>query len=109
MREFTWSAIEKKAARAAFDLALARELKATRQKAEAILRNSSDDQEIWRLHDYLDEKRREIDQKYDYRYSVLMLVFPRLVSEGWLNVDELAGIGTEKVDVINKLISLRER
>ena len=29
------------------------------------------------------------------------LVFPRLVSEGWLKVDELAGIGTEKVDVIN--------
>jgi len=31
------------------------------------------------------------------------LVFPRLVSEGWLKVDELADIGTEKVDVINKI------
>jgi len=108
MREFTWSATEKRAAPAAFDLALARELKATRQEAEAILRNSSDDRVIWRLHDYLDEKRVEIDQKYDYRYSVLMSVFPRLVSEGWLKLDELVAIGAEKVDVINKLMSLRE-
>jgi hypothetical protein len=107
MREFTWSATEKRAARAAFDLALARELKATREKAEAMLRNSSDDRVIWRLHDYLEEKRREIDQKYDYRYSVLMLVFPRLVSEGWLNANELAGIGAEKVDVVNRVMSLR--
>ena len=44
----------------------------------------------------------------DYRYSVLILVFTRLVSEGWLKVDELVGIGTEKVDVINKLTSPRE-
>ena len=108
MREFTWSATEKRAARAAFDLALARELKATRQEAEAILRNSSDDRVIWRLHDYLDEKRVEIDRKYDYRYSVLMSVFPRLVSEGWLKLDELVAIGAEKVEVINKLMSLRE-
>ena len=108
MRDFTWSATQKKAARAAFDLALAREFKAIRQEAEAMLRNSTDDRIIWRLHDYLDTKRREIDQKYDYRYSVLMLVFPRLVSEGWLNVNELAGIGTEKVEVIRTFMSLRD-
>jgi photoprotection regulator FRP-like protein len=107
MREFTWSSTQKKAARAAFDLALGRELKAARQEAEAMLENSSDDRVIWRLHDYLSEKRREIEQKYDYRYSVLMWVFPRLVSEGWLKTDELAGIGAEKVDVIRNLMSLR--
>src|SRR5437867_2263827 len=102
MREFTWSATEKKAARAAFDLALGRELKSMRQEAAAMLQNSTDDRVIWRLHDYLSEKRREIDEKYDYRYSVLMLLFPRLVSEGWLKADELAGIGADKVDVIIK-------
>ena len=107
MREITWSATQKRAARAAFDLALARELRAARQEAEAILGSSADDRVIWRLHDYLDDKRREIDQKYDYRYSVLMLVFPRLVAEGWLKADELAGIGAEKVAVINKMMSLR--
>jgi hypothetical protein len=63
MRDFTWSATQKKAARAAFDLALAREFKAIRQEAEAMLRNSTDDRIIWRLHDYLDMKRREIERE----------------------------------------------
>jgi hypothetical protein len=107
MREFTWSATQKKAARAAFDLALARELKSIRQETEAMLRNAPDDRTVWRVHDYLSEKRREIDQKYDYRYSVLMLVFPRLVFEGWLTEDELAGIGMEKVEVIKRVRSMR--
>jgi hypothetical protein len=107
MREFTWSAAEKKAARAAFDLALARELKSIRQEAETMLRESPDDRVIWRVHDYLSGRRREIDGKYDYRYSVLMHVFPRLVAEGWLKTEELAGIGSPKVDVIYKLVALR--
>jgi hypothetical protein len=38
-----------------------------------------------------------------------MLVFPRLVSEGWLKVDELSGIGADKVDVIQKVMSLGGR
>ncbi len=107
MQEFTWLQTQKKVARAAFDLALANELKAIRREAEAILRNSPDDRAVWRVHDYLSGKRREIDQKYDYRYSVLMLVFSRLVSEGWLTLDDLSGIGTEKVDVIRNVMSLR--
>ena len=107
MLEYTWSATEKKAARAAFDRALTRELQAVRQEVDAMLRNSPDDRVIWRLHDYLSEKRREIDEKYDYRYSQLMWVFPRLVAEGWLKAEELDGIGAEKIDVINKLMSLR--
>ena len=105
MREFTWSPSQKKAARAAFDLALGRELKAIRQEAEAILQRSGDDRAVWRLHDYLSKKRREVDEKYDYRYSVLILVFNRLVSEGWLTLDELSGIGAEKVDVMKFLMS----
>jgi hypothetical protein len=107
MREFTWSPAQKKAARAAFDLAVSRELKEIRRKTEEILRNSGDDRAVWRVHDYLSEKRQEIDQKYDYRYSVLLQVFCRLVSEGWLRLDDLSGIGSEKVSVVRNVISLR--
>ena len=32
-----------------------------------MLRNAVDDRCVWLLHDYLSEKRREIDQKYDYK------------------------------------------
>ncbi len=73
-----------------------------------ILQNSQDDRAVWRLHDYLTEKRREIDQKYDYRYSVLLLVFSRLVSEGWLTLDDLSAIGAEKLDFIRNVMSLRQ-
>ena len=83
MREFTWSQSEKKAARAAFELAYSRELKSIREHAEAMLDNSPEDTVVWRLHDYLTEKRREIDQKYDYRYSVLMLGSFR---DSWRNI-----------------------
>jgi Photoprotection regulator fluorescence recovery protein len=107
MFEFKWSPSEKKAARAAFDLALDRELKAIRQEAEALLQKSGDESSIWRVHDYLSEKRRDVDDKYSYRYSVLILVFSRLVSEGWLTVDDLSGIGTEKIEVIRQIISRR--
>ena len=107
MFEFKWSPSEKKAARAAFDLALDRELKAIRHEAEALLQKSGDEASIWRVHDYLSEKRRDVDEKYSYRYSVLILVFSRLVSEGWLTVDDLSGIGTEKIEVIRQVISRR--
>ena len=36
-----------------------------------------------------------------------MLVFHRLVFEGWLTEEELTGIGMEKVEVIRKVRSLR--
>ena len=104
MFEFKWSPGEKRKARAAFDLALDRELKAIRQETEALLQKSGDESSIWRVHDYLSEKRREVDEKYDYRYSVLILVFSRLVSEGWLTVDDLSGIGAEKIEVIRQVI-----
>jgi hypothetical protein len=107
MFEFKWSPSEKKAARAAFDLALDRELKAIRQEVEALLQKSGDESSIWRVHDYLSAKRREVDEKYDYRYSVLTLVFSRLVIEGWLTLDDLSGIGAEKIEMIRKVISRR--
>ena len=107
MFEFKWSPSEKKAARAAFDLALDREFKAIRQETKALLQKLGDESSIWRVHDYLSKKRHEVDEKYSYRYSVLVLVFSRLVSEGWLTVDDLSGIGTEKIEVIRQVISRR--
>jgi hypothetical protein len=35
-----------------------------------------------------------------------MLVFHRLVFEGWLTAAELAGIGAEKVEMIKKVRSM---
>ena len=49
---------------------------------------------------YLTQSRKEIDRKYDYRYSVLTEVFEKLVREGRLREEELAGLREDKVESI---------
>jgi len=51
----------------------------------------------------LDEKIEEINIKYDYRYSVLILVLSRLLKEGWITVNDLEGLGEDKIDRIRHL------
>jgi len=62
----------------------------------------SDLVELWRLQEYLTEKRIEIGEKYDYRYSVLDFFFARLIWEGWLQEEELEGLADEKLDEIRR-------
>jgi hypothetical protein len=52
------------------------------------------------LESYLTQSRKEIDHKYDYRYSVLTDVFGMLVREGRLSEEELAGLGKDKLKSI---------
>jgi len=106
MRDFRWSSSEKKIARAAFDLAFKREIESVRCDVESMLEQSSDPNEIWRIHDHLTDKRREIDRKYDYRYSVLISVFGRLIHEGWLTEEDLSGLSHEKLEAIRCVVSL---
>jgi hypothetical protein len=107
-RDFHWSPAEKKIARAAFDAALAREKAAARRTVEALLQQSEDLDQIWEIYRFLDGKRRDLDEKYDYRYSVLTRVFRRLVNEGWLSPADLGGLGTDKLALIlGDLTSLR--
>ena len=56
--------------------------------------------DIWRLHDFLAQERRQVDDKYDYRYSRLILVFVRLMSEGWIKKEDLDGLKEDKISRI---------
>jgi hypothetical protein len=100
VRELRWSQAEKKIARVAFDTALAREKAATRKQVETILGQSDASDQIWEVYQYLSAKRREFNEKYDYRYSVLIWVFRRLVKEGWLTESDLSGLAAEKLSLI---------
>lgn len=102
MRDLDWSAGEKKAVRAAFDAAFVRECNAIRREAESMFQRTPDAAGVWRVHDYLSEKRREVDRKYDYRYSVLISVFGRLLSEGWVTEADLAKLKLEKLELIRR-------
>jgi len=49
------------------------------------------------LERYLTQRRKEIDRKYDYRYSQLTQVFGRLLYEDRLREEELCGLGEDKL------------
>jgi hypothetical protein len=58
---------------------------------------------MWHLHDFLSARRHEVDGKYDYRYSMLIFIFARLVKEGWLHLNELEGLDKSKIAKIAAL------
>lgn len=62
--------------------------------------------DLWKIHDYLTEKRKETDEKYDYRYSVLILVFAKLVYEGWTQLEDLEGLSDAKLQKIRAIVDL---
>jgi len=105
MNDIKWSKAEKKIARTAFDKAYERECADLIKKLRAKAREIAEPDDIWCLHDFIREKRDEIDEKYDYRYSKLILVFARLVKDGWLDFNDLKGLAENKIDRIESLIN----
>ena len=61
------------------------------------IQQSSD---LWDLEHYLTQRRKEIDRKYDYRYSQLTQVFGRLLYESRLREEELHGLREDKLKPI---------
>ncbi len=106
MITFKWSQAEKKAARLAFDKAYHRECDVIAAKLIEMIASVKEPEDIWRINDYLSEQRDRTDEKYDYRYSVLIFIFARLVKEGWLTEKELEGIGTEKLEKVQFLMNM---
>jgi hypothetical protein len=97
-----WTPIEKKAARKAFDQAFERQRASIKAEAVNMIANAAAPSDIWRVHDYLSQRRRTVDALYDYRYSVLLNVFARLLSDGWLVEVDLAGLAEDKIDRIKR-------
>ena len=98
--EPTWSKSEKAIARTAFDAALGRELHEVIQRAKQMASEIQQSSDLWELEHYLTERRKEIDRKYDYRYSQLTRVFGRLLYEKRLGEEELGGLREDKLKSI---------
>ena len=58
---------------------------------------------LFRSEHHLTQRRKEIDRKYDYRYSQLTHVFGRLLYENRLREEELRGLGEDKLKPIRSL------
>jgi hypothetical protein len=108
-RDLHWSPSEKKIARKVFDaalgLALARAVDEFKQKAAAV---SSPDA-MWDLEDYLHEQRKRINEIFDYRYSRLIVVFARLLHDGLVGQEQLAGLAEDKLEAIRAYLDFARR
>ena len=104
--EPTWSKSEKAIARTAFDAALKRELQDVMHKTKQMAKQIKEPADVWELEYYLTEHRKEINRKYDYRYSQLRHVFGRLLYEGRVSEEELRGLSDDKLKSILSLAEL---
>jgi len=95
-----WSRSETAIARTAFDAALKRELHDVMEEARQMANQIEQPSDLWDLEHYLTQRRKEIDRKYDYRYSELTHVFGRLLRESRLSEEELRGLREDKLKAI---------
>ena len=105
----TWSKSEKVIARKAFDAALGRELLEVIREAKRMANQIQHSSELWDLEHYLTERRKEIDRKYDYRYSQLTDVFGRLLHERRVSEEELRGLREDKMKLIHSFAEFLAR
>jgi hypothetical protein len=98
--EPAWSRSEKAIAHKAFDAALERELQEVIREAKQKAGQIKQPADLWDLEHYLTQRRKEIDRKYDYRYSQLDLVFGTLLRERWIDEEDLRGLGEDKLRAI---------
>ncbi len=107
----TWSAAEKKIARRIFEATLQRELDEVIQKVKNMALGIKTPKDLWKIEAYLTTTRKDIDDKYDYRYSQLPLMFARLVQEGRISHEDLDGLAENKLGYVRFMqeSSKRER
>src|SRR6266704_3292316 len=103
IRSLKWSDAEKAIARKAFERALQQDLGAIIRQAKKMAGRIEQPSDLWELERYLTDRRKEIDRQYDYRYSVLLNVFARLILKGRLREQDLQGLSEEKLRHIRQM------
>lgn len=106
MNGLKWSESEKKVARRVFETALAAELAEVMAEFKARAAAAAEPDDLWSIQEHLHRTRREIDEKYDYRYSQLIIVFGRLLREGRIQEAQLVELSEDKLSYIRRIASL---
>lgn len=92
-----WSNSERKIARRAFEDALNQELQEVVYKTKQMAAEIKEPSEVWDLEQYLAERRKEINRRYEFREAKLSQVFGTLLYEGRLTEEQLRGLGEDKL------------
>lgn len=103
MQDFKWTSAEKRIARTAFDAALQKELAEILAEFKARAAALQDVDALWSLLARTDRRRGQLDRKYDFRYSQLVLVFGLLLREGRIADADLHGLAEDKLAVIRAI------
>jgi Photoprotection regulator fluorescence recovery protein len=106
MDSLKWSDSEKKLSRRLFESALEAELAEIMVEFKSKAAGATTPEDVWAVQDFLAQRQREIEQKYDYRYSQLLLVFGRLVREGRIQEERLHGLSDDKLSYIRHIAGL---
>ena len=103
MSDGTWKTSEKKIARRVFDAALQSELAEIMARFKLRAASIKEPDDMWEIQTYLAHAQREIDNKYDFRYSQLEIVFGRLLREERIEDQDLSGFSEEKLSNIRRI------
>lgn len=106
MQNLKWSDSEKKLSRRVFEAALEAELAEIMTAFKAKVAALTTPDEMWALQRVLARSQREVEEKYDYRYSELIMVFSRLLRDGRITREQIHGLSDEKIAFIERLQSL---
>ena len=106
MHGLKWADREKKIARKVFDAALQEACAAVllEFKRRAVAASSVED--AWATERWLADERRRIDARFDFRYSQLIMVCGGLLREQRINLEQLDGLGADKLVWIERVASL---
>ena len=103
MSDKEWTRAERNVARIAFNKALKREYDLVILKIRKMAADASEPSDVWEIHRYLSLNLKEIDRKYDYRYSIITTVFGRLLAEGLISERDLEGLKGDKTEAIRRM------
>jgi Photoprotection regulator fluorescence recovery protein len=106
LTETDWSPAEHAIAQAAFEVAYKREIEALMETVIQQCAEIAELEQVWRLNDFLNSKRHEIEGKYDYREPALVFVFATLLHDGWLTMDDLVGLDSLKLEKIRAISNM---
>jgi hypothetical protein len=104
--DFTWSPTEKKIARAAFDSAYERECAGILREVNKMLADATDSQVVWKIEKHIEKRRRDMEHRYDFRYSVLLMHFAGMLRDRVLTEEDLSGLSSDKMETIRRFASL---
>ena len=101
-----WSKADKKVARRLYDAALQAELQELMQQFKARAQAAVEPDDMWATQDFLYKAGQELNRKYDYRYSQLEFLFPRLLNEGRVSRQDVRAFSEPLYERILHIASL---